>query len=143
MYSYYSVTKALLNMALILLSNLIHNSSLPHPCLSIQYILHMYGYPMLPKQALYILVLVQVMDDNATTSLWKSLFHSPLTQTFAATKFSRDIFHNILQISFLEPAKSNITHSYISMTSFITITAIGSFPYTICWDIITCLTSKL
>lgn len=116
---------------------------LPHPCLSIQYILHMYGYPMLPKQASCILVLVQVVDDNATTSPWKSLFHSPLTQTLATTKFSCDIFHNIHQTSLLEPAESNVTHSYISMTSVITITAIGSFPYNIFWDIITCLTSKL
>ena len=99
--------------------------------------------PSAPKQALHILVLVHVMDDNATTYPWKALLQSPRTQTLAASEFSHDIFHNILHTSFLEPAKSNITHSYISMTSFITITAIGSFPYTICWDIINCLTSKL
>lgn len=54
----------------------------------------------------------------------------PLTQTLATTKSSCDIFHNILQISLLEPAESNTAHPSIFMTSFIIIIiAIVSFPY--------------
>lgn len=52
------------------------------------------------------------------------------------------MFHSSLQIS-LKLVESKISHSYIFMTSFIIIIATVSFPYTVCLQIITCLTSKM